>query len=178
MSFGPTGSLRLVAAAITALSVVFLASGCCAPERTYTIDQTTPTLVLYNAPPTILQSDEERRNAGGNAIVGWFADLETLDGPGGKTIGTCNGTMQITRRSGPDGDIEHRMTMIELDWNDSPDSLVIGGAHRYSSKQIESRTPIYRAILGGTGRFTGAMGEVLSTPLPSGSYRHEIWLVD
>ena len=177
MPFDPTGPLRLAAAAIT-LGAVFLASGCCAPERTYTIDQTAPTMVLYNAPPTILQSNEERRNAGGNAIVGWFADLETLDGPGGRTIGVCNGTMQITRRSGPDGEVEHRMTMIELDWDDSPDSLVIGGAHPYPSEQIESRTPIYRAILGGTGRFTGAMGEVLSIPLPSGAYRHKIWLVD
>jgi len=177
MSFDLTGPLRLVAAAIT-LGAVFLASGCCAPQRTYNIDQTAPTMVVYNAPPTILQSNEERRNAGVNAIVGWFADLETLDGPGGRTIGTCNGTMQITRQSGPDEDVEHRMTMIELDWNDSPDSLVIGGAHPYPSKRVESRTPIYRAILGGTGRFAGAMGEVVSTPLPSGSYRHEIWLVD
>lgn len=177
MQLDPIRSIRLVIAA-AALVTATLAGGCASTSGGSTIDPGEPTMVVYNAPPTILQSNDERKTAGVNAIVGWHADLETLDGPGGKTIGTCNGTMQITRRGGPDEDVEHRMTMIELDWNDSPDSLVIGGAHPYPTKRIESRTPIYRAILGGTGRFSGAMGEVVSTPLPSGSYRHEIWLID
>ncbi len=177
MQLDPIRSIRLVIAA-AALVTATLAGGCASTSGGSTIDPGEPTMVVYNAPPTILQGNEERKNAGVNAIVGWFADLETLDGPGGRTIGTCNGTMQITRESGQDEDVEHRMTMIELDWNDSPDSLVVGGSHPYPSKRIQSRTPIYRAILGGTGRFAGAMGEVVSTPLPSGWYRHEIWLVD
>ncbi|MCP3858992.1 MAG: hypothetical protein GY728_06795 [Phycisphaeraceae bacterium] len=177
MQLDPIRSIRLVIAA-AALVTATLAGGCASTGGGSTIDPGEPTMVLYNAPPTILQSNDERKTAGANAIVGWHADLDDAEGPSARKIGTCNGTMQITRRSGSDQDVEHRMTMIELDWNDSPDSLVVGGSHPYPSKRIQSRTPIYRAILGGTGRFAGAMGEVVSTPLPSGWYRHEIWLVD
>ena len=177
MPFKPLRSFHL-AAAITALGAVFLTSGCSAPDHVRSIDRATPTMVLYNAPPTILQSNSEREAAGVNALVGWHAALDNAEGPAAKTIGHCNGTMQITKRGASSEDAQHRMTMIELDWDDSPDSLVVGGSHPYPSKRIQSRTPIYRAILGGTGRFVGAMGEVVSTPLPSGWYRHEIWLVD
>jgi hypothetical protein len=177
MPFKPLRSFHL-AAAITTLGAVFLTSGCSAPDRVRSIDKATPTMVLYNAPPTILQSNSEREAAGVNAMVGWHAALDNAEGPAGETIGHCNGTMQITKRGASSEDAQHRMTMIELDWDDSPDSLVVGGSHPYPTDQTQSRTPIYRAIMGGTGRFVGAMGEVISTKLPSGWYRHEIWLVD
>ena len=177
MPFKPLRSLHL-AAAITTFGAVFLASGCSAPERVGPIDTTAPTMVLYNAPPTILQNNSEREAAGVNAMVGWHAALGNAEGPSAKTIGSCNGTMQITKRRTSEDEAEHRMTMIDLDWNDSPDSLIVVGSHRYPNDQTQSRTPIYRAILGGTGRFVGAMGEIISTKLPSGWYRHEIWLID
>ena len=177
MTFNPVLSLRLTAAA-TALGVAFLAGGCSAPEGKRSIDGTPPTMALYNAPPKILQSDDDKKAAGVNAIVGWHAELRTAEGASGKTLGYCNGTMLITRSSAVDDEDEHRMTMIEFDWDDSNDSLVVGGAHPYLSTQTESRTPIVRAIFGGTGRFVGSMGQVVSTPLPSGWYRHDIWLVD
>ena len=132
-----------------------------------------PTRTVYNAPPIILQTEAQKRDAGVNAIVGWHADLDDAEGDGAKTIGKCNGTMQVTRI---EDDREHRMTMIEIDWDGSSDSIVAGGSHPYPKKGIETTTPIVRGVLGGTGTYANARGEVVSTRLPSGWYRHEIWL--
>ena len=132
-----------------------------------------PTLTVFNAPPIILQTEIQKRNAGVNAVVGWHADLDDGEGDKSKTIGTCNGTMQVTRI---ENDREHRMTMIEIDWDGNNDSLVAGGSHPYPKKTIETTTPIIRGVLGGTGRYANARGEVVSTRLSSGWYRHDIWL--
>lgn len=134
-----------------------------------------PTLTVYNAPPLILQTEAQKRDAGINAIVGWHADLDDSEGEDATTIGVCTGTMQVTRL---EKDTEHRMTLIELDWNGNTDSIVVGGSHPYPKKSIETDTPILRGILGGTGKYHATRGHMVSTRLPSGWYRHEIWLID
>ena len=93
-------------------------------------------------------------------------------------IGHCNGTMIVTRDRRESDDREHRMTTIELDWDDTDDSILVSGAHPYRHGQVETDTAIIRAIVGGTGRFAGAAGEMISTRLPNGWYRHEVRLVD
>lgn len=87
--------------------------------------------------------------------------------------------MMVTRRNdGSKNDREHRMTIIELDWDDSDDSLLIAGSHPYLHGAIQTGSPIVRAITGGTGRFMAARGQMISTKLESGWYRHDIWLAD
>ena len=105
--------------------------------------------------------------------------LDDAEGESANRIGHCNGSMIVTRRNTGDLDNrEHRMTTIELDWEGNADSLVIAGSHPYPQDKLESDTPIIRAITGGTGRFMFARGQMLSTRLPSGWYRHEIWIED
>ena len=136
-----------------------------------------PTMVLYNAPPTIDHfSFPETTHAQGE-FVAWHADLDDAEGEAANRIGHCNGTMMVTRRNdGHQDDREHRMTMIELDWDDSDDSLLIAGSHPYKHGAIQTDTAMVRAITGGTGRFMFARGQMISTRLDSGWYRHEIWL--
>ena len=138
-----------------------------------------PTLVVYNAPPAINHfSFPDTAHAHGE-FVGWHADLDDAEGVSANRIGHCNGTMMVTRRNdGREDDREHRMTMIELDWDDSDDSLLIAGSHPYQHGAIQTDTPIVRAITGGTGRFMAARGQMISTKLESGWYRHDIWLAD
>jgi hypothetical protein len=98
-----------------------------------------PTMTVFNAPPIILQTEIQKRNAGVNAVVGWHADLDDGEGDKSKTIGTCNGTMQVTRL---EKDTEHRMTMIGFNWKKSDDSLVAGGSQPDPSSPTETATPI------------------------------------
>ncbi len=134
-----------------------------------------PTMTVYSKPPVILQTEAQKRDAGVNSVVGWHAALDDAEGSDATTIGTCNGTIQVTRL---EKDTEHRMTMIGFNWKESDDSLVAGGSQTYPSSPTETATPIIRGILGGTGRFISARGQVVSTRLPSGWYQHHIWLID
>ena len=138
-----------------------------------------PDLVVFNAPPVIEHFSLGDTKRAHGEIVSWHADLDDAEGEAARRIGHCNGTMQVTLdNEGPEADREHRMTMIELDWDGSPDSLLIAGSHPYRSGNLETDTVIFRAIIGGTGKYRGARGEMTSEKLPSGWYRHSIWLVD
>ena len=146
-----------------------------------------PSMVVYNAPPSIFRRDMGEDNRIQGDLIAWHADLavdldESAGGAGratsAKVVGYCTGTMIVTLDARGGDDRQHRMTNIELDWDGSPDSLLVAGSHQYKQGQIETDTPIHRAIIGGTGRYAGAMGEMTSTRLPNGWYRHEIILVD
>jgi hypothetical protein len=168
------------------LCLLLLCAGCAMNGKTTSdadgaasSQRSSPTLVLYNDPPIIAHfSFPETTHAQGEFIA-WHADLDDAAGKGANRIGQCNGTMMVTRRNDEhEDDREHRMTTIELDWDDSDDSLLIAGSHPYQHGAIQTDTPMVRAVTGGTGRFMFARGQMVSTRLDSGWYRHEIWLAD
>ncbi len=138
---------------------------------------TKPTVVFYNAPPTIDHFNFQDSEHAQGELIAWHAGLDDAEGTSANRVGYCNGTMVVTRRHEGHGDNrEHRMTTIELDWDDNNDSLLIAGSHPYKHGTIETDTPIIRAITGGTGKYMFARGQVISTRLSSGWYRHDIWL--
>ena len=164
---------------------LFMVTGCDSTPRS--IGSSAPDLVVYNAPPSIFRHDMGNDNRTHGDLIAWYADLavdldESRIGNGSassaKVVGHCNGTMIVTRDVRASDDREHRMTNIELDWNDSPDSILIAGSHEYKHGTVETDTAILRAATGGTGRYAGAMGQMTSTRLANGWYRHEIRFVD
>lgn len=160
-------------------------AACNAPKHYDVAPRTagTSTMVLFNGPPTIDVIDVGFPGASAGDSVAWHAPLTTEKGDLASEVGIATGTMTMVRTGraalpGEDGNRQHRATKVLFDWHESPDSLVIIGAHRYSEAAIESDSPMLRAIVGGTGRFIGARGEVRSTPLGDGWYEHRITLVD
>ena len=135
-----------------------------------------PTLVLYNGPPTLYRRSLGRDGSAVGDIIAWHASLVEQNQWCSNVVGTCNGTMIVTRDALGDGR-EHRMTNIELDWDGGPDSLLVAGSHPYPVGQNETDTPIVRAVTGGTGKWAGAAGEMISTRLSNGYYRHDIYLL-
>ena len=144
-------------------------------------------MTLYNAPPSIARYDLGEDTATPGGIIAWHADLamdldESTIGSGraasARIVGYCNGTMIVTPYGSDSDDREHRMTTIELDWNGTNDSLLVAGSHPYREGQIETDTEIVRAIVGGTGLYAGARGDMVSTRLENGWYRHDIILID
>lgn len=143
-------------------------------------------MTLYNAPPMIEVFDYGVPGGSEGDIIVWHAPLAnalpTKDAPDVE-IGLCTGTMIVVRSGGEplvgeDGAREHRMTQVEFDWHGSNDSLVIAGSHPYQRNSPQSDRAIVRAVVGGTGRFIGARGEIVSTPLANGWYEHRVRLVE
>ena len=169
----------------TLIAGLFMATGCeSMPKPT---GSSAADLVVYNAPPSIFRHDMGDDNRTHGDLIAWHADLAVdLDesrigdgqGASARVVGHCNGTMIVTREMHSQDDREHRMTNIELDWSNSPDSILVAGSHEYKFGSVETDTAILRAIVGGTGRYIGAMGQMTSTRLANGWYRHEIRFVD
>ena len=177
----------------TVLLALALAAAGCNPTRHYDVSPAggdampnVREMTLYNAPPMIEVFDYGFPGGSAGDIIVWHAPLAkalpTKDAPDVE-IGLCTGTMIVVRSGGEPlvgegGDREDRMTQVEFDWHDSSDSLVIAGSHPYRRNAPQSDRAIMRAVVGGTGRFIGARGEIVSTPLANGWYEHRVRLID
>jgi hypothetical protein len=178
----PTRTIVSVATA----AIVSLVTACNAPRHYDVSPQNTnarTTMVLFNAPPMIDVLDVGFPGASPGDTVVWHAPLTTSRGDLSTEVGLAIGTMTRVRVGQPalpgeDGARDHRATSVEFGWHESPDSMVILGGHPYAAGAVESDVAILRAIVGGTGRFIGARGEMTSTPLGDGWYEHRIVLVD
>ncbi len=168
--------LRSLAPSFALLSASLLAA--CASPASSLNTEAAPTLVVFNSPPEVSHFDLGDSDRTHGELISWHADLDLSEGEEATRIGHCNGTMQVTRLGAREDGREHRMTNIELDWDDSDDSLLVAGSHPYKHGVIETDVPIVRAVIGGTGRFAAARGQMVSEKLPSGWYRHSIWLAN
>lgn len=168
--------LRSLAPSFALLSASLLAA--CASPASSLNTEAAPTLVVFNSPPEVSHFDLGDSDRTHGELISWHADLDLSEGEEATRIGHCNGTMQVTRLGAREDGREHRMTNIELDWDDSDDSLLVAGSHPYKHGVIETDVLIVRAVIGGTGRFAAAGGQMVSEKLPSGWYRHSIWLAN
>ena len=131
----------------------------------------TTTLELYNAPPSISSHiiDAEK-----DMLYVWhatFHDEASLSLP---SLGEVMGSMMVIKS----GSEQERFTNVEFDWKDSNDSIVISSIHAYPANSLETDKPIHRAIIGGTGKYIGAKGEIISNKQEDGWYHHKIILVE
>ena len=69
------------------------------------------------------------------------------------------------------------MTDVELNWDDS-DAPLVAGSPRCKHSVIGTNAPNVRAVIGGTGPFAAARGQMVSEKLPGGWHRHSIRIVD
>jgi hypothetical protein len=60
------------------------------------------------------------------------------------------------------------------------DQIIVFGAVNYPKEggEIKTASPQAKAIIGGTGKYIGASGEVITTRLESGQYEHEFRLLN
>jgi hypothetical protein len=109
-------------------------------------------------------------------LFGFEAPFTTKDGKIGRIYGIVTIVSIPTGASDPFID---RLSSGVLDFGKN-DTLVIGGKTVYGTYQGETKEnePQLRAAIGGTGRFIGAGGQISTLRTPSGSYEHEIQLLD
>jgi len=96
------------------------------------------------------------------------------------TKGTMSGILITVDLPDADGDVfEDRIGHIVFDLGGS-DGLVVAGESVYAPKASEMNTgePQLRAVIGGTGRYIGARGQVTTSRNADGSYEHAFELID
>ena len=140
-------------------------------------EQHTRTVVLTQQPPTLHPIDLHIEGASVADMVLYEATIAGDQGESGMLTGF------LITADVPDaetGDVhQDRLGQLSFDLGNGT-SLVVAGEAIYSGENVEM-TPNaeqLRAVVGGTGDFLGARGQVATTRNDDGSYRHEFTLRD
>lgn len=155
--------MKLILSAVFALSVTALSA------------HADTAFHIIQAQPKLVHIDVGTDGASHGDLMAFEATFTTEDGGSGILSGILI-TVDI-----PEGDgvFFDRIGNIALDFG-GVDSLVVGGHSTYAAGAGEMAVdlPQVRAIIGGTGRFIGARGQMTTTRRDAGHYDHKIELVD
>jgi hypothetical protein len=116
-------------------------------------------------------------------LLAFEAPFRTEDGETGIMSGMLVTVDLETRRNVATGDangvFHDRFAHIVVDFGGAG-SLVVAGLSHYGAQATEmtSDVPRLRAVIGGTGRFIGARGQMSTLRKDTGHYLHTITLVD
>ena len=134
-------------------------------------NSSTKTLTLYqDAPKMKLLDLGEPGNSPGD-VYHFFAPLHSK--PGGPVIGEVFGSKTLVKlATDANPNLEQRATLLSFTFNDRQDQIIALGVTDYSptAGEFDAEKPRARAILGGTGKYMGARGELTSTRNPDGTY--------
>jgi len=156
------------------LAIASLATACVgavvpteASARSFTIKQAVPHLTTV---------DLREAGASHGDMLAFEAAITGEDG----TTGTLSGILVTVDLPDASGDLlEDRIGHLTFDLGGG-NSLVVAGKSVYPDQGVEmsANTPQLRAVIGGTGTFVGARGQVTTTRNGDGSYTHSFELVE
>lgn len=139
---------------------------------------TKSTLTIYEDAPTINPVDVGKPgNSPGDGYY-FFANLR--DQAGGPVTGHLYGTKTVIKPAEPSApDAEQRATLLFFVFDKTQDQIVVAGVPDYppNAPEFRANQPVLRAVLGGTGKYNGAGGQLTSTRNPDGSYNQEFSLI-
>ena len=137
----------------------------------------TRTIVLTQQPPALHPGDLHIEGASVADMVLYEAAIAGEQGESGLLTGF------LITADVPDaetGDVhQDRLGQLSFDLGNG-NSLVVAGEAVYPGEEVEmtANAAQLRAVVGGTGEFMGARGQVETTRNEGGSYRHEFTLRD
>jgi hypothetical protein len=138
---------------------------------------TKSSLTIYEDPPTSNPVDVGGPgNSPGDSYY-FFAGLR--DHPGGAVIGELYGSKTLIKPPVPARpDAEQRATLLFFVLGNRQDQIVVAGAPDYppNAPEFKPDQPVLRAVLGGTGKYNGAGGQLTSIRNSDGSYKQEFSL--
>ena len=134
-------------------------------------NSSTETLTVYeDAPKMKLLDLGEPGNSPGD-VYHFFAPLHST--PGGPVIGEVLGSKTLYKvATDANPNAEKRATLLFFTFSDVHDQIIAVGVHDYSptAAEFNAGRSVVRAILGGTGRYIGARGQLTTTRNADGSY--------
>jgi hypothetical protein len=141
-------------------------------------DSSKTSLTVYEDAPTLVPVDV---GTPGNSPGDEYQFYATLrDQLGGPITGHVYGTKTLVKPADPSNPAaEQRATTLFFVFANSQDQLVVAGVPDYppNAPQFAANQPVLRAVLGGTGKYNGAGGQLTSTRNPDGSYKQEFSLI-
>jgi hypothetical protein len=165
--------IRRTLALVTLVVSTLIAA--CGPHST---NPSTETLTVYENAPTLTPLDlGPPGNSPGDA---YYFSAPLYSSPGGQLIGEVFGSktlVNVAAQANPNS--EKRATLLFFTFAGGQDQIIVLGAADYppTSAEFDSDQPVVRAILGGTGRYLGARGQLTSTRKKDGSYVQVFTLV-
>ena len=131
----------------------------------------TETLTIYQEAPKMKLLDLGDPGNSPGDVYHFFAPLHSS--PGGPVIGEVFGSktlVKLATQANPN--FEQRTTFLSFTFNDRQDQIIALGVADYSpaAGEFEADKARARAILGGTGKYMGARGQLTSTRNADGSY--------
>jgi hypothetical protein len=138
----------------------------------------TETLTVYEDAPKMSLLD---LGAPGNSL----GDVYHFSAPlhserGGPVTGEVIGSKTLVKvATDASPNLERRATLLFFSFADGKDQIVAFGAADYSpsAPEFDAGQPVVRPVLGGTGKYMGARGQVTSTRNADGSYTQVFTLV-
>ena len=145
-----------------------------------------PNLILYCHEGDLTRTDLGDEGPSNGDLTTWWADVhevlpESGDPADSKVVGIASGYNIVTGplRMMKDGSShEYRVSSFHLSFLDSEDDIVWSGIHDYVDSEGPLINTARRPITGGSGRFVGARGESVVTPLGEDWFKVEIFLED
>ncbi len=163
---------RMMASAALLVSSLMAA---CGPHST---NSSTETLTIYQDAPTLNPLDLGPPGNSPGDVYYFSAPLRSS--PGGRVIGEVFGSKTLIKpATGAKPNLQQRATLLIFTFSNREDQIVVMGVPDYpgNAAEFNAGQPVVRAILGGTGRYMGARGQLTSTRNADGSYTQVFTLV-
>ena len=137
----------------------------------------TQTLKVHQELPDLTHIDLDKEGASHGDLLAFDAAITSDTGMTGKLSGFIM-TVDIPQK---DHEVfQDRIVQLVFDFGEA-NTIVVGGRSVYphlDKSEMKKNEPQYRAVIGGTGTFMGARGQVKTTRNDDGTYEHLIELMD
>jgi hypothetical protein len=155
---------------VTGLAAL-LASSLIAACGAHCSNPSTETLTIYQDAPKMSLLD---LGAPGNSLGDVYHFSAALHSErGGPVTGEVMGSKTLVKMpTDANPNLERRATLMFFTFAEGKDQIIAFGAADYSPSvpEFEADKPVLRPVLGGTGKYIGARGQVTSTRNSDGSY--------
>jgi hypothetical protein len=164
-------SMSLIIQRIMIIAAALSASAFIAACGAHSTNPSTETFTVYEDAPEMIPLD---LGAPGNSL----GDVYHFSAPlhserGGPVTGELIGSKTLVKLpSDANPNMERRATLMFFTFAEGKDQIIAFGAADYSptAGEFAADQPVVRPVLGGTGKYMGARGQVTSTRNSNGSY--------
>src|SRR5436305_5840866 len=141
-------------------------------------NSSTETLTVYQDAPNMKLLDlGEPGNSPGD-VFHFFAPLHSS--PGGPVTGEVFGSKTLVKlATEANPNLEQRATLLSFTFGDRQDQIIVLGVVDYTptGAEFNAGQHVVRAISGGTGKYMGGRGQLISTRNADGSYKQVFTLL-
>lgn len=128
-------------------------------------------LTIYQDAPAMNLLD---LGASGNSLGdAYYFSANLHSAQGGPVVGEVFGSKTLVKMSTADNpNAEQRMTLLFFTFDNREDQIMVAGVPDYppDAGEFAANQKVLRAILGGTGKYIGARGQLESTRNADGTY--------